>query len=198
MICREGGKAQVVIAGENHVDAYDPATGKRLWSQGGLDVDHPYGRTISGPTYGGGKIMAVVSGFQNKGKLLAIDVPDSGGNPANAWEVNRYSPDCPTPIVYDGLVFMIRDDGIASCIDLETGEPYWQERVVAGNVKVSPIAADGHIYFMNGVGECALVPASKEFSVAHRNKLDGETVSTPAISNGAIYARFGSTLFCIR
>ena len=199
IICRSGSNAQLVIAGENHVDGYDPADGRRLWMQGGLDVEHPYGRTISGPTYADGKVIAVISGFQNRGKLLAINLPQSPDTkPTNAWEVKRYSPDCPTPVVCNGMVFVIRDDGIASSIDLETGEPYWQERLFSANVKVSPIAADGHVYFMNGLGECAVVPASKEFNVVHRNKLDGETVSTPAISGGAFFARVGNSLYCIR
>ena len=199
LICRMETATQLVMAGENHLDAYDAATGERLWSQGGLEVDTPYGRTIAGPTFAHGKVILPLSGFQNKGRMIAFDLPQGkGGKPSIAWEVKRYSPDCPSPVVYRDLVFYVRDDGIASCVDLQTGKPYWQERVFSANCKVSPVAADGHIYFFNGQGDCAVVTATKEFKVVATNKLDGETVSSPAISGGRLFARIGEFLYCIR
>ena len=44
------GKTELVIAGADDIDAYDPATGQRLWFLNGLAK----GRTITGPTLGHG------------------------------------------------------------------------------------------------------------------------------------------------
>ncbi|HAV61206.1 MAG TPA: hypothetical protein DCY13_02435, partial [Verrucomicrobiales bacterium] len=155
------GKTQIIVSGGDHLDAYDPDTGERIWETGGLDVPHPYGRTISSPTAAGDFVLTVASGFQNRGHLMAIQARGKGDNtlPYRIWINSRYSPDCPSPLIYYGYAFAIRDDGMASCIDLRTGEAYWQERLFTENVKVSPVAGDGHIYFLSGRANCAVVKA---------------------------------------
>ena len=56
---RSQGRAQIVLAGAESVNAYDPATGEQVWISDGLKVPHPYGRTIAGPTAGDGVVVAV-------------------------------------------------------------------------------------------------------------------------------------------
>lgn len=193
-------QTQVILSGADHLDAYDPATGSQIWISSGLQVPHPYGRSISGPTFGENTVITVASGFRNQGFVLAVNPNGTGDISASGklWESKRFAPDCPSPLIYQGLVFTIRDDGMASCLDLKSGEPYWQERLFSQNVKVSPVAADGHIYFSSGEGECKVVRASKSFEILHSNDLDEYMIASPAIAHGAIYFRTQSTLYCIR
>ncbi|MCS1410281.1 MAG: Serine/threonine-protein kinase AfsK [Verrucomicrobia subdivision 3 bacterium] len=189
----------LAISGGNYVDAYELRNGSRLWQCDGLDVPHPYGRTIAGPTFGENTIVTVASGFSNRGYTIALDLDrsDDDDNPSERWRVKRYSADCPTPVIYNGMVFMIRDDGIASCLDLETGEAHWQERVHSENVKISPVVADQRVYFLSGQANCAVVKAAKTFEILERNELNEETLSAPAISNGSIYIRTKTNLYAI-
>ncbi len=194
------GQTQVVVSGGNHLDAYDPVTGERLWVTGGLDVPHEYGRTIASPTAAGDFVVTVASGFQNRGKLLAIRARGKGVATLNQrlWISSRYSPDCPSPIIYFGLAFTIRDDGMAQCLDLRSGEAYWQERLFAENVKVSPVAADGRVYFLSGRGNCTVVKADKEFHVLARNDFNEDnTLAAMAIADGRIFLRTGRALYGI-
>src|SRR6185369_6505856 len=69
---RATGRTQIILAGAESVNAYDPATGEQIWICGGLKVPHPYGRTISGPTAGEGVLITVASGFQNRGYTVAV------------------------------------------------------------------------------------------------------------------------------
>src|SRR5437868_2778164 len=117
---------QVILAGAESVNAYDPATGDQIWISGGMKVPHPYGRTIAGPTAGEGVILAVASGFQNRGYTVALKSDGKGdvSETAKLWTSAKFSADCPTPVIYQGKVFSVRDDGMASCLDLKTGEPY--------------------------------------------------------------------------
>ena len=194
------GDAQIVLSGAEHLNAYNPDTGEEIWSIGGLEVPHPYGRTISGPTAGEGKVVTVASGFRNQGYVIGVTPVAEGKAPklTQDWTQRRYAPDCPTPLIYKGKVYTIRDDGMASCLDLASGESHWQERLFAENVKVSPVAADGHVYFTTGRANTKVVKASTEFEVVAENRLDDETLASPAISEGNIVIRTFEHLYCIR
>lgn len=193
------GKTQIIVSGGDHIDAYDPDSGERIWESGGLDVPHAFGRTIASPTAAGDFVLTVASGFQNRGHLMAIRARGRGDNtlPQRLWINSRYAPDCPSPLIYYGLAFAIRDDGIASCYDLRSGEAYWQERLFAENVKVSPVAADGVVYFFSGRANCTVVKADKSFEVIARNELNEDALGSPAIANGRLYIRTAKALYAI-
>ena len=65
-------------------------------------------------------------------------------------------------------------------------------------MKVSPVAADGHVYFTTGRANTKVVKASTEFEVVAENRLDDETLASPAISEGNIVIRTFEHLYCIR
>jgi outer membrane protein assembly factor BamB len=199
LFLRVNGHTQVVLAGAENINAYDPATGEQLWIHGGLTVPHHSGRTISGPTAGEGMIVAVASGFQNRGYTVALRTGGKGVIPesARAWTSSKFSPDCPTPVIYEGNLFSIRDDGMASCLNLKTGEPQWQERLFTANVKVSPVAGDGKIYFLSGQGNCAVVRASKKLEILATNELNESTLSSPCISDAHLFLRTEGHLYCV-
>jgi len=194
---RWGGRTELVVAGAEALDAYDPSTGKRLWKLGGLNVPHPYGRTIAGPTVGEGVVVAVASGFQNRGYTVGFKAGGRGDitTTHSLWKSTRYSADCPTPVIVGGHLFSIRDDGMASCLDLKTGEPRWQERLFTENVKVSPVAAAGRVYFTSGRGNTVVVAAGPKFEVLSRNELNEDTLATPAVSGGRVYLRTEGGLY---
>lgn len=196
---RSGAGTQVVLAGAEAVNSYDPKSGDELWVHGGLRVPHAYGRTISGPTAGDGVVVVVASGFQNRGYTIALDAKGHGKRPETdrLWTCSKFSPDCGTPLVYRGKVYWMRDDGIASCVDARTGEAHWQERLFSANVKVSPVAAEGRVYFLNGQGNCAVVKASTKLEVVSTNELNEPTLSTPALSKGRVFLRTDKHLYCI-
>jgi outer membrane protein assembly factor BamB len=198
-VLRSGKEAQLVVAGGEVINAYTPSTGEEAWRFGGLKVNHPYGRTIAGPTGGEGVVVVVASGFQNRGFTTALRAGGKGDVTASnaLWTAQKFSADCPTPVLHDGLLFSIRDDGMASCLDLKTGEPQWQERLFTDNVKVSPVLADGRVYFQSGQANCAVVKASRKFEVLARNELKESTLSTPALSGGRIYLRTDEALYCV-
>ena len=194
-----GGRKQIVLAGAESVNAYEPATGDEIWTCGGFKVSHAYGRTIAGPTAGDGIVINVASGFQNRGYTTGIKA-DGKGDVTGAnklWTSSKFSADCPTPVVYEGKVFSIRDDGMASCLDLNTGESHWQERLFTANVKVSPVAGDGKIYFTSGQGNCVVVKAATKLEILSTNELNEATLCTPAISGGKFFLRTEGGLYCV-
>jgi outer membrane protein assembly factor BamB len=194
---RKDGHTQLVIEGAEIVTSYDPATGAQLWSYGGLKVPHHAGRTISGPTASDDMIIAVASGFQNRGYVVALSTDPKRESNRKLWTQTKFSSDCPTPVICEDNLFMIRDDGNASCLNLKTGEPHWQERLFSDNVKVSPVVGDGKVYFMSGQGNCTVVKAAPTFEPLATNRLNQATLSTPAISHGALFVRTAGNLYCV-
>src|SRR5439155_13493824 len=151
-------------------------------------------------TAGDGVVVAVASGYQSKGYTVALKPEGKGKISENQrlWTCNKFSADCPTPVIYESKLFFIRDDGIASCLDLKTGEPNWQERLYSANVKVSPVAGDGKIYFMNGQGNCVVTKAAPKLEILSTNELKEATLSTPAISHGQLFIRTEGHLWAVK
>ena len=86
--------------------------------------------------------------------------------------------------------------GIVKCVDADTGERVWQERI-GGIYSASPVAAEGRIYLLNESGETVVLQAGRKPDVLERNQLNERTVASPAISGGQIFIRSDEHLICI-
>ena len=185
------GSQQLVVMGANQLDGYDPRTGRQLWFLPGLVG----GRTVTGPTAAEG-LVYVTHGM--RGPLLAVRPGGKGELSSDRiiWRYEKGTPDTPCPVVQRGLLFTVSDDGIARAFDAQTGKLHWTERL-GGDFKASPLAADGHIYFLNTSGLCTVVAASDSFEKLAENQLDDETLASPAVADGKILLRGRGTLYCI-
>ncbi len=186
-----GTRTQLLVMGGNQLDAYDPATGKQLWSIGELVG----GRTVTGPTYGDGMVF-VTRGM--RGPLLAFKLDDSTAPTADslAWKFDQGTPDTPCPVLCNGLLFTVADDGIARSFDAKSGKLHWKERL-GGDYKASPVAAGGRVYFLNTSGACTVVAASATFEKLATNSLADATLASPAVADGQLFIRGRQALYCI-
>jgi outer membrane protein assembly factor BamB len=200
ILINEPGGPQLVISGADHVTAYNPADGTEIWRSAGLKVDHPNGRSISSPTANENTIVVVASGFRHQGHTMALKRGGRGDitETHRRWIHEKNSPDCSTPVCYQGLVYLIDDGGKATCLDTVTGEVKWEEKLLSGDTKVSPVAGDGKVYFFNNEAVCKVVEAGPEGKVLAENHLEGTMLATPAISHGRLYVRTRNRLYAIR
>lgn len=185
------GRVAMIVSGADQIDAYDPETGKQLWYFPGLAK----GRVITGPTVANGLVFAT-EGF--RGALHALRLGGTGKLSAQdeAWKHSQSTSDSSTPVVWNGLIFWITDNGITHCHDANTGAAKWEKRL-PGDYKASPLAADGKIYFLNLSGRCTIIAAAPEFKKVAENQIDDETIASPAVSDGKIYLRGKKALYCI-
>lgn len=197
LFLRTGGRTQMVLEGAEVVTSYSPADGEVLWTTGDLKVKHSFGRTISGLAFGDGVLVVVASGYQHRGYTVGLKPDLKHDGDRRLWTQPKFSPDCATPVVTAGHVFMITDDGNASCLDVQTGEPRWQQKLTTVNVKVSPVAADGKVYFMNNQGNCYVVRAAPKLEILATNELNEPTLSTPSISGGRLFLRTQGRVYCV-
>jgi len=177
--------------GGNQLDAYDPVSGQQLWFLPGLVG----GRTVTGPTVAHDMIFTT-RGL--RGPLIAVKPKQAGELTFRdiAWSYKEGTPDTCSPVVWNDLLFIIGDNGIARCLDAATGNLKWMQRL-KGEYKASPIAADGRVFFLNTEGLCTVVSASLRFDKLVENQLNDQTLASPAISDGRIYIRGSRALYCI-
>ena len=196
------GEQAVVVSGADHVNAYDPASGRQLWISSGLEIPHAAGRSIASPTASGGMVFATSSGYGGLGRVIGLKLDKEAvgdiTKSRRSWTYKQHSPDCPTPVCYRGRLYLVRDNGVGSCLDAVTGELKWRERIFRGNVKASPVAADGKVYFTAMSGETIVLAAGDEFKIAGKGKVAGQVIATPALADGTIYIRSKDRLWAIR
>ena len=116
---------------------------------------------------------------------------------AVAFRHAEATPDTCCPVIVNGRIFIVADQGIAQCLNAATGALLWKERI-PGDYKASPIAAEGRVYFLNTAGLCTVIDAKADaFTKLAENQLDDETLASPAASDGKLYVRGKKHLYCI-
>ena len=192
LVIRAGDRDQVVSIGAYRTAAYDPASGKEIWR-----VNYADGfSNVPSPVFGHG-LVYIATGFQQP-TLLAVRADGAGDVTKThiAWTLTRSAPHTPSPLLVGEELFVVSDTGIATCLDARTGTILWQQRL-GGNYSASPVAADGRIYFLAEEGAATVIAPGKEFRRLAVNHLDGITLASMAIANGAIYIRSDKHLYRI-
>ena len=189
---RVGDAEQIIGVSAFRTTAHEPATGREIWR-----VEYPGGfSNVSRPVYGHG-LVYLSTGF-NEPVLLAVrptgegDVSDS----EIAWRLRRGAPLTVSPILVGDELYTVTDAGIATCIDALTGAIHWQQRL-GGNHSASPVHAGGRIYFQNEEGVTTVIAPGREFEQLARNELDGSTLASIAVVDGAFFVRTGTHLYRI-
>ncbi len=113
------------------------------------------------------------------------------------WSFDRGLPYVPSPLYYDGRVYLVKNGGIASCFNAATGERCFQEeRLEAmGDYYSSPVAANGKVLMISQPGTAVVLKAGNTLQVLARNKLGDDVMATPAIIGRTLYLRTGNRLF---
>jgi outer membrane protein assembly factor BamB len=188
---RAGDATEMVLMGGQVLDAYDPASGRRLWWLAGLGGN----RTITGPVAAEGVIYATEGMRQ---ALLAVRPGGPGPRPRKdiIWKAEQGTPDSPTPVVWGDWLFLVTNDGIARCLNASDGRQAWKERL-PGQYRASPLVADGRIYFLNTTGLTSVVSAAPRYNALTQNRLDDSTFASPAVSDGKLFIRGRKWLYCI-
>jgi len=187
------GQKQLISPASDVVAAYDPANGEQLWM-----ARYPQKwSVVPRPVYANGLVL-ICTGYDGPAELLAIR-PDGTGDVTEssiAWRAARFIPHNPSPIIHNGNIYMVSDNGIASCRDLQSGSLKWKERL-GGNYSASPIAAENRIYFLSENGMCTVIRAAPTFALLAKNDLQERSLASTVPIDGAMLIRTESGLYRI-
>lgn len=189
----ESADATLVMApGPDHFAAYDLETGKEVWK-----VVAPGWSVVPQPVVTRG--LVIYNHDYDNPELIAVRMGGRGDVTEShiAWRRKRGAPSTPSPLLVEEDLFCVSDDGIATCINVQTGEQHWMERL-GGNYSASPIFANGRVLFLNESGRAVWVDAAKEFHEVQVNTVPGRTLATPAFAHGAMFLRTDEHLYRIQ
>ena len=189
-----GGKQQLVAPAAEATIAYDPMSGEEIWR-----VFHPGGFNVAArPVFANGLVYVFTSGVARR--LLAINPEGTGDVTAShvAWSSPRNSPGIPSPVIVDGLLFMVTEKGgIARCLNAKNGDELWKKRL-GGDHWASPVLCDGKLYFCSKQGVVDVYPATQnEPESLARNQLNAQFIASPAVAGNALLLRSTTHLYCI-
>jgi outer membrane protein assembly factor BamB len=190
-VIRYEGRQQVIVPGSDCVLALDPATGDVIW-----DVRYDGYSVVPKPIYEAGKVF-VSSGFDSA-KLLAITPSGSGvvTDSHVAWQHEKNISKTPSMIGHEGLIYCVSDNGVAQCIEADTGEVVYQKRL-GGNYSASPTLAGDRIYFTSEAGVTTVIRTGREFEQLSENDLGERTLASMAVIGDAIILRTADALYRI-
>jgi len=135
------------------------------------------------------------------GGLFSIDLTGEGDVTEShvEWRFGdrRGLPDCPTPLVMDGLLYVVKEGGLFTAIDAGSGEMVKQERIGSSDdYYASPVAGAGRIVTASLGGQLSVIEAGRAWRVLSVSDLEEKVWSTPAIADGQVFVRSQEALWC--
>jgi len=201
ILYRDGQREYLISHGADYVIAHRLEDGSEIWRCGGMNPLSNYNPTlrfVASPAAIPGLIVVPTA---KNGPVLAID-PNAKGNitddtAARLWTRPDNTPDVPSPLIHDGLVYLCRENGVLICLDAKTGEEFYLESIHRQNHRASPVFADGKIYLTARDGMVSVVKAGPKFELLAQNEMGEPISASPVVADGVLYLRTFDALYAI-
>lgn len=183
------GNDLILCAGPHAIMGYNPENGAEKWI-----VKYEGFSGSSMPIIENDNII-FNTGF-GLSSIVSIKLGGKGDQTAKAinWLNKKSVQARSSPIMVDGLIYMVNTGGQAKCINPDTGEAIWTERV-GRQTSASPIFVEGKIYSFDEEGLCTIFKPGRNFEKISENRLPDGTVASPAVIDGSLFVRTKSHLY---
>jgi len=192
----------VVCNGYDEAAAYDLSTGRKVWwyrGRGDVPVPRPifaHGLIYMTAAHGGRNLLAVRP--EAVGDVTpTVDDPHPRGT---AWADGRRGSYIPTPIVVGDLLYVPNERGVMAVFEAQTGKLVYETRLVpgrGGSYYASPVTAGGRIYITQNNGDVHVIKEGRVFEKLATNAMGEKFMATPAVSDGRLFIRTRSRLYCV-
>ncbi len=114
------------------------------------------------------------------------------------WRYRKSLPNVASPLLYQSVLYLVKDGGIVTTLEPESGQVLKQARVKGAGDRyyTSPVGSDDKVYLISQSGKAAVLKAGGQWEVAALNDLAEECYATPAVAHSRLYIRTRSTLYC--
>jgi len=113
------------------------------------------------------------------------------------WVYRRGLPTVPSPVVYQGVMYMVKDSGVITALDAETGRLIKQLRARGrGNYYASPVAGDGKVYFLSERGVLTVIRSGQDPTLVSSHDFAERIMATPVVHQGRFYVRTDQFMRC--
>lgn len=184
------GREQLLCMGSQWMVSYNAESGEEFWR-----LLHGKGFSVVPRPVVFNDVVFFSTGF-GKPQLWAAKINGEGDvtDTHVLWTVKKGIPAKPSPLLHDGLIYVVDDNGVASCFDINDGNEVWKKRL-GGKFSASPIFAGGHLYFGNHEGEVFVMSPGADASIVATNKVDGQVMASPAVIENALVLRTDRALY---
>jgi outer membrane protein assembly factor BamB len=193
---------ELVTNASNYIRGYDPRTGNELWRLGRSSKI-----TAPTPLFADDKFV-IASGRGPERPIFVVKAgargdltlpADKTASDAVVWSRTGRGSYMPTPLVYDGILYVLANNGVLDAYELRTGEEIYRQRLplVGSGFSASPVAADGKLYLSNEDGEILVIAAGRKYAHLATNSMGELLMATPALSEGVMYVRSAQSLFAV-
>jgi outer membrane protein assembly factor BamB len=201
VIWHNGKEAYLVTHGNDYAIAHSLKDGSEIWRLGGLNPKEKYNATLRFVASPVATPDLIVVPSAKNGPVVGVK-PDAHGNlkagsDGEQWRRSNNTPDVPSPLVHDGIVYLCRETGVLICLDAKTGKELYQQSIHKQRYRASPVYADGKVYLTARDGTISVVKAGPKFELLATNKLPDQITASPVIANGRIYLRGFETFYAI-
>ncbi len=184
------GREQLICMASQWMVSYDPKSGDEIWR-----VYHGKGfSVVPRPVYNDG-VVYFSTGF-SKPELWAVRVDGQGDVTTShvEWTQSQGIPAKPSPLLHEGLIYVIADTGVASCFGVADGQPVWKKRI-GGDYSASPILAGGHIYLGSHDGKVTVLKPGREGKIVAENVVEGQIMASPAVVDDSLILRTDTAIY---
>ena len=188
---RIAGRDQLIVMGPHEVTSYDPTSGKRIWYCAGPTKEHATTAVFDEHT------VYASAGFPDK-RLYAMRADGSGDVTAThtLWKMMKDGSFVPTPLLHEGLLYVVNDRGLAMCLDAATGATVWSHKL-DGMFSASPVLVGDKLFVPDEAGRTFILKTGRSFELVATNDLKDGGFATPVICASRIYLRTLHHLYCL-
>lgn len=195
LLARVGSRDELIVPITGTLKAFDPASGKVLWTCAGLGK-----LAYASPVITADGIVVAFSGFH--GPALAVRAGGSGDvtRTHRLWHTTRKPPQrIGSPVIAGKYCYLIDESGVAHCFEAKTGKDLWQSPRATGSTWSSAVLAGDKLLVPDKEGDVHVLEASPtKYQHVRRNSIDSETThASLAISEGEVFLRTYRQLWCI-
>lgn len=173
---------QLVVNGAKMVDAFDPATGQRLWS-----CDCLGGEVAPSPAYANGIVFAA----NEYAQATALRVTATGVEPI--WEYDELLPEISSPLLTEKYAYIFTTGAEGVCLDAVTGETLW-EAEFEDLFSSSPILIGDLIYVTDQSGITYIIEMGPEYKLVASPSMGEPIFATPAVAGDRLVVRTATHL----
>lgn len=186
-IARVRGRSVLLSPAGDVIQAFDPGSGKRLWSV------ESHGEAVVPSPVLAGPVVVTASGF-GRPAVRAVSLEPE---PQVAWEQAKGVPMQASPVYVKPYVYVVTDGGVLSALHEASGAIGWQQRI-NGTFSASPLAAADRMYWLNEECETLVIRPGPAFVELARNQLPGRCQASMAVASGDLFIRTDRRLYAIR
>jgi outer membrane protein assembly factor BamB len=191
VVANLAGKSQLLLTGHQRMSSYDPNTGSLLWYCTGP-------AEVTACTVAVGDNLVFASGGYPEKQLLAIRADGEGDVTGShiVWKKTKGVTYVPSPLFDGSLLYVVNDQGIATCYQARDGEKLWQKRL-KGDFSASPVLVGDKLFATNERGVTFVLRAGPEYEVLAKNDLGSGGFASPVVCGNRLLLRTADSLVCI-